>query len=137
MTAPAAVAWGGRLGLLNLAGTPLGFLASAPAAWLLLAGMVGELIMDKLPVTPSRTLPGPFGGRIVAGGLAGAGLAAGTGHSIPIGVVAGILGAVVGTLGGYRLRTGLVRRLAVPDYVIAIAEDIVAVGGAILILSAA
>jgi uncharacterized membrane protein len=41
---------------------------------------------------------------------------------------------VAGTLGGYRARTGLVRMLGVPDYVVALAEDAVAVGGACLIL---
>jgi uncharacterized membrane protein len=44
---------------------------------------------------------------------------------------------VAGTLGGHRARTGLVRRLGVPDYVIAVAEDLVAVGGALLIVAVA
>ena len=51
------------------------------------------------------------------------------------GAIIGALGAVAGTLGGYRARTGLVRKLGVPDFVVALAEDIVAVGGALLIVS--
>jgi len=47
--------------------------------------------------------------------------------------VLGALGAVAGTLGGYRARTRLVPALGVPDYVVALAEDVVAVGGAFLI----
>jgi uncharacterized membrane protein len=136
MTAPAAVAWAGRLGWLHLDDTPLAFLSSAVAAYLLTALMVGELVADKLPRTPSRTRAGPFVGRIVAGGLAGAALTAGTGGSLALGVLLGAVGAVAGTLGGYTTRTRLVRALAVPDYVVALGEDIIAVGGALLILAA-
>lgn len=136
MTPPAAVAWGARLGWLHLDGTPLAFLGSTAAMYLLTAAMLGELVGDKLPRTPSRTRPGPFIGRIVTGGLAGAALVAGRGGSLAVGAVVGALGAVVGTLGGYRARTGLVRALGVPDYVVALAEDVVAVGGAFLIVAA-
>jgi uncharacterized membrane protein len=136
MTAPAAIAWSAHFGWLHLAGTPLAFLDSAPARYLLLALMLAELVADKLPFTPSRTRPGPFTGRILTGGLAGAALAAGLGQSLPLGAVAGALGAVAGTLGGYRARTELVRALEVPDYVVALTEDVVAVGGALLIVSA-
>ena len=72
----------------------------------------------------------------MTGGLAGAALVAGRGGSLAVGAVVGALGAVVGTLGGYRARTGLVRALGVPDYVVALAEDVVAVGGAFLIVAA-
>jgi uncharacterized membrane protein len=137
MTPLAAVAWGARLGWLHLDGTPLTFLGSAPAAYLLTALMLAELVADKLPRTPSRTQPGPFIGRIVTGGLAGAALLGGTGGLLPLGAILGALGAVAGTLGGYKARTGLVRMLGVPDYVVALAEDAVAVGGACLILSLA
>jgi len=136
MTAPAAVAWAAHLGWLNLSGTPLEFLGTTPARYLLLALMLGELVADKLPFTPSRKRPGPFIGRILSGALSGAALAAGLGQSLPAGAVAGALGGVAGTLGGYRARTGLVQGLRVPDYVIAVAEDIVAVGGALLIVAA-
>jgi uncharacterized membrane protein len=137
MTPPAAVAWGSRLGWLSLGGTPLAFLGSAAAAYVLTALMLAELVADKLPKTPSRTRPGPFIARIVTGGLAGAALTAGTGGSLLPGAVLGALGAVAGTLGGYAARTSLVPALGVPDYVVALAEDVVAVGGAFLIVSAA
>jgi uncharacterized membrane protein len=136
MTPPAAVAWAAHFGWLHLEATPVAFLGSAAARYLLLALMLAELVADKLPFTPSRTRLGPFVGRILTGGLAGATLAAGLGQSLPAGAVAGALGAVAGTLGGYKVRTGLVRVLAVPDYVVALAEDIVAVVGALLIAAA-
>ncbi|MGH7516102.1 MAG: DUF4126 family protein, partial [Gemmatimonadales bacterium] len=44
--------------------------------------------------------------------------------------------AVAGTLGGYQARTRLVPALKVPDYVVALAEDVVAVGGAVMIVAA-
>jgi uncharacterized membrane protein len=135
MTAPAAVAWGARLGRLQLDGSALAFLGSAVAAWLLTALALGELVADKLPKTPSRTQPGPFIARILTGALSGAALTAGTGSSVAAGALLGALGAVAGTLGGYQLRTRLVPALKVPDYVVALAEDVVAVGGAALIVA--
>jgi uncharacterized membrane protein len=133
MTAPAIVSWGARLGGLHLAGTPLAFLAVSWVPYLLTALMLGELIADKLPRTPARTQPGPFIGRILTGALSGAGLAAGVGGALVGGLIAGALGAVAGTLGGYRARTGLVRALGKRDYVVALVEDLVAVGGAVAI----
>lgn len=136
MVPPAAVAWAAHFGWLRLETTPLAFLGSSAARYLLLALMLAELVADKLPFTPSRTRPGPFIGRILTGSFSGAALAAGVAHSLVAGAVAGGLGAVAGTLGGYRARTGLVRRLGVPDYVVALSEDVVAVGGALLVLRA-
>lgn len=135
VTPPAAVAWAARLGWLHLEGTPLAFLGSAVAAYVLTGLMLAELVGDKLPKTPSRTQPGPFVVRLVTGGLAGAALTAGVGGSLALGAVLGLLGAVAGTLGGYRVRTGLVRALRMPDYVVALGEDAVAVGGAFLIVA--
>lgn len=136
MTAPAAAAWGARLDWLKLDGTPLAFLGSAGAAYVLTGLMLAELVADKLPRTPSRTRPGPFIGRLLTGALAGTALSAGHGGPVWPGAVLGACGATAGTLGGYRARTGLVRSLAVPDYVIALAEDAVAIGAAFLIVAA-
>jgi len=136
MTAPAVVAWAGHFGWLQLDGTPLAFLASAAARYVLLVLMLGELVVDKLSFTPSRKAPGPFVGRIIAGALAGGAVVMGNGGGLVAGAVAGALGAVVGTLGGYLGRTGLVQALRVPDYVVALAEDAVAVGGALLVVTA-
>jgi uncharacterized membrane protein len=136
MTPPALVAWAAHWGWLDLGATPLAWLESAVARWALLAGMLGELVADKLPFTPNWTRPGPFGARIVTGALAGAALLAGTGGSIAPGTIAGAIGAVAGTLFGFRARTGLVRSLGVPDYVVALGEDALAVGGALLLLLA-
>jgi uncharacterized membrane protein len=136
MTPPAVVAWAARLGYLDLDPTPLAFLGSALAAWLFVAAALGELVGDKLPSTPNRTAPGPLVARLLTGALAGSALAAGAGGSLAGGAVAGALGAVVGAFGGYRTRTGLVRALGTPDYLVAVMEDVIAVGGAILLVAA-
>ena len=49
MTPPAAVAWGARLGWLHLDGTPLAFLGSTAAMYLLTAAMLGELVGISCP----------------------------------------------------------------------------------------
>jgi uncharacterized membrane protein len=135
MTAPAVVSWAARLGWLDVSHTPLAVLGFAWTPYILTVLAVGELVADKLPMTPSRKLPGPFGARIVLGGLSGAALAAGGGQSWTIGAMAGALGGIAGTLGGYRARTGLVRALKLPDFVIALLEDLVAVGGGLFLVS--
>jgi uncharacterized membrane protein len=135
MTPPAVVAWAAYFGWIGLDGTPLAFLASAPARYILLAAMLGELVADKLPFTPARTGVGSFTARIVSGAFSGAALAVGLGASPAPGAVAGALGAVAGTLGGDRVRTGLVRALGVPDFPVALIEDLVAVGTALLVVA--
>jgi hypothetical protein len=54
-----------------------------------------------LPSTPSRTVPVQFGTRILTGALSGAAIAA-PGGSLALGAIAGVVGAVIGTLGGPR-----------------------------------
>ena len=46
MTPPAAVAWAAHFGWLSLDGTPLAFLGSPLARWILLAAMISELVAD-------------------------------------------------------------------------------------------
>ena len=131
MTAPAAVSWAARLGWLHVENTWLAFLGFQLTPYIITVLAIGELIADKLPKTPSRKAAGPFGFRIVSGALCGAALGGG---SIG-GAVAGVLGAVVGTLGGYEFRMRLVRATGGRDFPIALLEDVIAVGGAVLIVS--
>jgi uncharacterized membrane protein len=135
MTAPAIVAWAAHLGWIDLSRTPLAFLGSAVATYVLTALMLAELVADKLPRTPNRTALGPFLGRILTGALAGSAVNAASGKSLVAGALLGGLGGIVGTFGGFQARAGLARALKVP-YVAAVAEDIVAVGGALLITRA-
>ncbi len=134
MTAPAAISWASRLGRLHTASGPLAFLGAAVTPWIFTALALMELVTDKLPTTPSRTVPIQFGARLVAGGLSGAAIGAG-GGSLVTGVVAGIVGAIVGTLGGRMIRARLAAAFGT-DRPAALIEDAVAVGGACLIMVA-
>jgi uncharacterized membrane protein len=135
ITAPAAVSWAAYLGWLPLAGTPLAFLGNAVAPWIISVLAIGELIGDQLPKTPSRKVPVQFGTRVVMGALCGAAIAAPHG-AILFGLCAGIVGAVIGTLGGAAARAALARAFG-RDLPAALIEDVVAVGGALLIVCAA
>ena len=128
LTAPAAVSWAAHLGWLNLGGSPLAFMGSTAAVGLLSLAAVGEYVVDKLPKTPRRTLPPSLAFRIVAGGVSGACLCASAGQSLLVGAVLGGIGGVVGGYAGYEARTRLVRGLNVRDILIAIPEDLVAIG---------
>ncbi len=133
MTAPAAVAWAAHSGWLPLAGTPLAFLGHVAAPWVFTLLAVGELISDQLPKTPSRKVPIQFGTRIVAGALAGAALGTPAGMLV-VGAVAGAIGAVAGTLGGAALRARMAHAFG-RDLPAALIEDVVAIGGALAIVS--
>ena len=89
-----------------------------------------ELVYDQRPTTSSRKLPGPFGARIVSGGLSGGAIGAASG-ALVIGMVAGILGAVIGALGGHAFRARLAAAFG-RDRPAALIEDAVAIGGALL-----
>jgi uncharacterized membrane protein len=136
MTPLAFVAWAAHLGRLRLEGTLLSFLGLPVTAWVFTVLALGELVGDKLPSTPARTRPGPFVARLVSGAMSGAAISAGTGGSLASGAVLGAIGAIAGTLGGYNARVRLVPALKVPDTVVALLEDLVAVGGALLIVAA-
>ncbi|EJL25708.1 putative membrane protein [Caulobacter sp. AP07] len=134
MTAPAAVAWGAHLGLIPLQGTPLAWLGGNIVTWVLTALAVLELVADQLPKTPSRKVPVQFGTRILTGAFCGAAIGM-TGGAWIGGAIAGAIGAVVGTLAGADLRGRLAKAFG-KDLPAALLEDLVAVGGAALIVSA-
>ena len=133
MTAPAATSWAAHLGWLPLQGTWLSFLGFAYTPYILTVLALGELIADKLPTTPSRKIPVQFGARIVMGALCGAAFGL-SGRNMIGGLVAGAVGAIIGTLGGAELRGRLARAVG-KDFPSALLEDLVAVAGACLIVS--
>ncbi len=65
---------------------------------------IGEYVGDTLPKTPSRKAAGPALARLAFGGLVGALAASAILQPVAGGVLAGILGAAIGTWGGYLLR---------------------------------
>ena len=135
MTAPAVVAWAANRHWLNLHSSPIAFMGSTAAVAIFTVLALGELVVDKLPSTPNRTKLLGLIGRSVTGGLSGAAVAASRTQSIALGAVLGVVGGIVGAFAGYEVRTRLVRALKVPDFVIALLEDAVAIAGGLLIVS--
>jgi uncharacterized membrane protein len=135
LTAPAVVAWASHRQWLNLQDSPLAFMGSIPAVALFSLGAVGELVLDKLPSTPSRTAPVGLISRTLFGGLAGAAVASSGSEPIALGAVLGAAGGIAGAFGGYEVRARLVRALKIPDLVVACMEDAVAIGAGLFMVS--
>jgi uncharacterized membrane protein len=135
MTAPAVVAWAANRHWLNLDSSSLAFMGSIAAVAVFTVLALGELVVDKLPSTPNRTKLLGLIGRSVTGGLSGAAVSASGAQSIALGAVLGVAGAIAGAFAGYEARTRLVSALKVPDFVIAVLEDVLAIGGGLLIVS--
>jgi uncharacterized membrane protein len=134
LTPPAVTAWAVHFGWLKPE-HPFSWIGSWPSVIIFTVLALGELVADKLARTPPRTSPPGFIARIVMGALTGACIAASTGTAILLGTVLGIAGAVAGTFGGFKLRTGIVKALQIPDLPVALMEDFIAIGGSLLIVS--
>ncbi len=93
---------------------------------ILVAAAAGELVVDKLPTTPSRLEPAGFGGRLVMGALA-AGLFAQTRRApwLPAAAIGASTAAVAAKV-GHDVRARLAQHL--PDPAVAVGEDAVALG---------
>jgi uncharacterized membrane protein len=133
MTAPAAISLAAHAGRLNLSTTSLAFLGYSYTPWIFTILALVELVTDQLPTTPSRTVLIQFGTRILMGGLTGGAIGA-SGGALVIGVIAGMVGAVIGTLGGRAVRARLAAAFG-SDRPAAIVEDLIAIGGAFLIVA--
>ncbi|MGO9383307.1 MAG: DUF4126 domain-containing protein [Mycobacterium sp.] len=135
LTAPAVVAWAAFLGWINLHATWASWMANVITVVILTILAVAELVTDKLPKTPARTSPPGFGARIATGAFSGAVVGAAW-HYTFSSLGAGLIGAVLGTLGGYHARRGLVAAVRGRDLPIALLEDAVAILGGFAILAA-
>jgi uncharacterized membrane protein len=133
LTAPAVVAWGAHLNWLNLHDSALAFVGSTTAVAIFSLLAIGELTADKLPMMAKRTAPGPLIARIITGGLCGACLCASAGKLLAAGALLGGIGGVIGAFLGYNIRRRL--DLHIKDVVVAVCEDVVAVGLALFLVS--
>jgi uncharacterized membrane protein len=133
MTAPAVIAWGAHLGWLHLDGSWLAFLAHKVSLIVFSLFALGELVADKLPFIPGRTQAGPLIVRIVFGAICAAALAVSAGASPVVAGVLGAAGAVAGAFAGFAYRTRLAG--TAPDLLLALIEDLIAVGGGFLLVS--
>jgi uncharacterized membrane protein len=132
MTAPAVVAWAAHLGWINLNGSHFDFMGSMWTAIIFTLAALGEFVVDTLPGTPARTSPPALTARICTAMLSGACVGFESGAAWWVGAAVGAMGAVAGAFGGYEARKRLVSALNVRDLVIAIPEDLFAIGLGIL-----
>ena len=122
-----AAVLGGAAGARSV--TPIAALAAqGRSGWvrgLTTAAAVGEIVMDKLPGTPSRLKPAPLGGRILLGALAGGGQARSRGANVVLQAITGAVAAAAVSYAGAAWRASAARRgLGFPA---ALAEDAVAI----------
>lgn len=134
LTPPALVCWAAHFGWLHFAGTRLAFINHRSTLIVFTALALGELIADKLPSTPARTAPLGLSARIAFGGASGLALATSAGISLFLSVLLAAIGAIAGAFAGYHTRHFIVSKLHLPDVVVAVAEDMVAIAGGLLIL---
>ena len=97
---------------------------------LLVAGAAGELVMDKLPSTPSRLVPPGIASRLALGALAASLLARTRRAPWPPAAVIGASSAAVAAKLGHDARARLAR--TAPDPAVAVIEDALALGLAAL-----
>ena len=83
----------------------------------------GEVVVDKLPMTPSRLEPQALGGRIVVGAGSAGSLAHREHAPVWVPLALGAAGAAAGSYAGAAWRRWAARR--VPDWQAAVAEDVV------------
>jgi uncharacterized membrane protein len=135
LTAPAVVAWAAHRQWIHLHRTPLAFMESTAALAIFAVLALGELVADKLPFAPPRTAPLGLIARIALGGLSGGCIGLAGSQSPVSGSILGALGGIAGAYGGYQVRTRTVKALKVPDALVAVLEDAVAIGGGLFIVS--
>jgi len=135
MTAPAVVSWAAHLHRLDLRDSRLALLGSSIAVFTISALGLGELIADKLPFVPNRTSPLPMALRILSGAICGAALCVSADRLILEGTLLGALGASNGAVTGFHVRRLLVKYLKIKDTAIALAEDAIAIGAGLFLVS--
>ena len=135
MAAPAALSSAVERGDVGgLEDTPFAALGFPGVSRALLLLEIGEMIVDKLPIAPSRTSPPPLLGRAAFGAFVGAALFVSEGRRAAVGGVLGAVSALAGAYAGERLRLLGAERLGIPDPVVALLEDGVVLFGAARLL---
>ena len=125
MTGIAAVCWAAWLMWVPQTGWAswTGYLASAIVFSVL---AVGEYIGDTRASTPSRKAPGPLLARLAFGGLVGALMAKAISEPLAGGILTGVIGAVIGTYGGYTARAWGTKKVG-RDLPVALLESVFAI----------
>jgi uncharacterized membrane protein len=95
-----------------------------------------ELVIDKLPNTPSRTEPGGLVPRTVLGLSGGAVIARRSGERVGASALAGVAGALAASFAGVWWRRVGADKLGVPPLLAALAEDAVVAAAAFVAVAA-
>ncbi|MCU1319769.1 MAG: hypothetical protein JWP98_1287 [Edaphobacter sp.] len=132
MTPMAVLCWFAYLGHLPLDGTWAAWTAKLPVAIVFTVLAAAEYIGDKLPKMPNRTSPVALITRLILGGLIGAIVAAGLDGPGFEGGILGVAGALIGTFGGFLIRREIVLQRGSKDWPVALLEDGIALGCAVL-----
>lgn len=103
------------------------WLADDLVSYVLATLAIGELVADKLPGVPDRVDPAPLVGRGLIGALVGA-VAGGEDHPVA-GAVIGATAAVTAAWVGWAVRKEAGWATGLPDALIAVLEDTVALVG--------
>lgn len=111
----------------TLLGGRLAWLASPNASRTLKALAASELIADKLPIG-ARVETGPLLARVASGAVSGALICTAESRRPEVGALLGGLAAIAGTFGFYHLRRRIGRDVGVPDRMLGLAEDALAIG---------
>ena len=123
LSGPAFVSRAASRGDLDLDRTAFAFLGSPRLSKALVLMELGELVGDKLPVTPSRTSLPPLLGRAASGALVGAAVFVSDGRRATVGAALGSTAAIAAGFVGERLRALTVEKTGLPDPLVALAED--------------
>ena len=133
--APAVLTWAAKRRWIRLGNSPFATIISAKASKRISHLAISELIADKLPFTPSRLKAGPLASRVVSGAVCGATIYGAVEQPLIEGAVLGGVGAIAGAFAGYYGRKRFSR--GVPDLRVAVLEDVLAIGGAVLLTALA
>lgn len=108
MTAIAVLCWAAWLGVLPEHGWGI-WITYLVSALVFTGFAIGEYVGDVQPKTPSRKALGPAAARLAFGALVGALSATAIYEPVAGGILCGIVGAAIGTWGGYALRMATAR----------------------------
>lgn len=120
----------------RLGGSPLHYLQSGKLATGMKLLAVAELVADKIPHVPDRTMPPSLVVRTLSGALVGATLSEAYGESKVTGALLGGLGAIAASYAFLFLRKKLTQSTPLPDAAFAVAEDILAISAGAALLKA-
>ena len=133
--APAVLTWAAKRRRIRLGNSPFARIISAKVSKKITHLAVSELIADKLPFTPSRLKAGPLASRVVSGAVCGATIYGAVEQPLIKGAILGGVGASAGAFAGYYGRKRFSR--GVRDLRIAVLEDVLAIGGGVLLTALA